>query len=236
MAATAPQQLSQLFAIPVSKQPAQWDSCYRTSFHPWDRSGPSLALGDLLLQRPDLVPSAIELDSRSNPLRSSTGTVIRKTALVPGCGLGHDVRLLASFGYDVWALDVSETAIGKAKEQKWESLYKENEGNEMGRITWVAADFFKEEWVAGTGTDGSGKFDLIFDYTVSIFILLYISPLTITSSFAPFQRICVPNGPSALPTSSPPKAALYASSSQSASLSPTTALRGVYAQKFTRLF
>lgn len=155
--ATAPKQLSQIFgSIPASDHPKQWDTCYRDSFHPWDRAGPSLALADLLLQRRDLVPPV----SREG----------RKTALVPGCGLGHDVRLLASFGYDVVGLDVSETALGRAKEQQ-EAVDKQDQyplqnGVERGSITWLAANFFANDWAEGLGANGSGKFDLIFDYTV----------------------------------------------------------------------
>lgn len=156
--ATAPQQLAQIFgSVPVSEHPKQWDSCYRDSFYPWDRAGPSLALADLLLQRQDLVPAI----SRNGE---------RKTALVPGCGLGHDVRLLASFGYDVVGLDVSETALEGARKQQEtvdeQSQYPTQGGLERGSIRWLAANFFSDNWAQGLGTDGSGKFDLIFDYTV----------------------------------------------------------------------
>lgn len=166
-AVAAPKQLSQIFgSVPVSEHPKQWDSCYRDSFHPWDRAGPSLALADLLLQRPDLVPpSQQSIDS------APAGAAIKKkTALVPGCGLGHDVLLLASFGYDVTGLDVSETAIDQARRQQKtaeeQGQYPTREGVERGSITWLTADFFSETWNANAGTDGCGKFDLIYDYTV----------------------------------------------------------------------
>ncbi|KAL6865954.1 hypothetical protein ACO1O0_002054 [Amphichorda felina] len=146
-----------------------WDSLYRDSFHPWDRQAPSLALADLLLQRTDLVPPAQDFDPRGSPLRSETGAVLRRTALVPGCGLGHDALLLASFGYDVWALDSSPMGIDLAKENEkaaeQKGLYKAQDGFDKGRVHWVVADFFADDWAQGAGTDGSGQFDLIFDYT-----------------------------------------------------------------------
>lgn len=166
---TSPQQLIQVFSsIPTADHPRQWDTCYRDAFHPWDRAGPSLALADLLLQRRDLVPSVSASDSS------------RRTALVPGCGLGHDVRLLASFGYDVVGLDVSEAALDVARKQQAEideeQQYPTQGGVERGSITWLAADFFSEDWAAGLGTDGSGKFDLIFDYTFLCALPLDLRP------------------------------------------------------------
>lgn len=160
-AAADPAQLPKLFgALPVSEHAKQWDTLYRDSFHPWDRDGPSLALADLLLQRTDLIPSSRDTDGTSN-----------RTAFIPGCGLGHDALLLASFGYDVWALDVSSAAIEKAKSHEKKALekgwYKCQEGIERGTVHWLVADFFSGDWAQGQGTENSGKFDLIFDYTVS---------------------------------------------------------------------
>lgn len=136
---------------------------------------PSLALADLLIQRPDLLPPAQELDPRGSPLRSSpTSPADSRSALVPACGFGWDALLLASFGYNVWALDVSSTAIEKAKEIEKESLekdwYKTREHFDRGTITWITADFFDQDWAKNTGVDGTGKFDLIFDYTVRLLL------------------------------------------------------------------
>jgi SAM-dependent methyltransferase len=156
----------------ASDHPSAWDNLYQHNFHPWDRGGPSLALADLLSQRADLVPPSQETDRRGNPLRDEQGNVVRKTALVPGCGLGHDVLLLKSFGYDVWGLDCSADGIRLAKEnvQKTQDAQtiKPVGDVHLGREDWVVADFFAQDWSQGIGSDGSGKFDLIYDYTVSI--------------------------------------------------------------------
>ena len=40
----------------------------------------------------------------------------RRTALVPGCGRGHDALLLAAWGYDVVGLDYSAEAVRRAAE------------------------------------------------------------------------------------------------------------------------
>ncbi|KAJ2992508.1 hypothetical protein NUW58_g2146 [Xylaria curta] len=128
----------------------KWVKCWEDKLTPWDRGGPSMALYDLIKDNPNEV---IPLPSESAP----------KTALVPGCGRGHDVLLLSSLGYDVYGLDVSSHALEAAKENAEkalaEGLYK-TKGNRRGTITWIAQDFFAEQW-----KDVQTPFDLIFDYT-----------------------------------------------------------------------
>lgn len=154
-------------SLPLASHAAHWAALYRDAFTPWDRAGPSLALADLLAQRTDLVPPAQDRDARGNIVKDAP----RRTALVPSCGRGHDVLLLSSFGYDVWGLDYSEDAVRMADENRRaaeaEGLYKPVADDlEKGEVRWLTGDFFDEGWSAGIGTDGSGKFDLIFDYTV----------------------------------------------------------------------
>ncbi|WZH43733.1 S-adenosyl-L-methionine-dependent methyltransferase [Fusarium acuminatum] len=153
--------------VPFSEQGPRWDSCWKEALTPWDRGTASIALHDLLSQRHDLVPPSQHQDHRGHPLRDSAGAVQKKTALVPGCGRGHDVLLLSSWGYNVWGLDYSaaakEEAIKNQKQAESEGLYKPIEGLDKGEIHWVTGDFFQQDWVKGAGVDG--KFDLIYDYT-----------------------------------------------------------------------
>ncbi len=176
--------LQETFAdAPLAAHAERWDALYRDNFSPWDRAGPSLALADLLAQRHDLVPPAQERDSRGNPLRTASGAVAKRTAKLPGCGQGHDVLLLARLGYDVWGMDFSETAIAAARENERKAAEGkpgpgalppwDDEVMESGKVTWVNGDFFAEEWSEGAGTDGTGKFDLVFDYTVSAPCFVY---------------------------------------------------------------
>jgi SAM-dependent methyltransferase len=165
-----PIRLRETFAsTPVSAHNDAWDALYAESFHPWDRAGPSLALADLLAQRTDLIPPSVERrDSSSSS--SGTASIARRLALVPGCGLGHDVLLLSALGYDVVGLDYSARALELARENKAkadaEGRYAEyvRDGVGSGRVTWVSGDFFGTAWEADAG---ASKFDLIFDYTVS---------------------------------------------------------------------
>ncbi|KAH7325963.1 S-adenosyl-L-methionine-dependent methyltransferase [Stachybotrys elegans] len=167
-------------SIPFSSHPAAWNSCWNDQFTPWDRSGPSHALADLLSQRPDLVPPAQERDARGDPIRNATGTVTKRTALVPGCGRGHDVLLLSAYGYDVWGLDTSETAIQKARDNQaaaGESKeYEVVNGMEKGAVDWIVGDFFADDWTQGIGANGTGKFDLIYDYTFLCALPLDVRP------------------------------------------------------------
>jgi len=79
-------------------------------------------------------------------------------ALVPGCGRGYDVALLAGLTEEdqkfekVVGLDVSTKAIEEAR--------KLHEGK-PGNIEFIAGDFFSttEEWAQEI-------YDVVYDYTV----------------------------------------------------------------------
>ncbi|KAH8432480.1 uncharacterized protein LDX57_010117 [Aspergillus melleus] len=106
----------------------------------WDRSKPSPPLIDLIEERRDVFQPVAE-DGR------------KKRALVPGCGKGYDVVMLALHGFDVYGLDVSATGVSTAKEYARGEL-----ANPQG-YNFGSGDFFKSDWEDGM------KFDLIYDYT-----------------------------------------------------------------------
>jgi SAM-dependent methyltransferase len=143
---------------PVDQHIGGWDELWKTEVTPWDRAGPSLALKDAVTGHADLFHSPL------------TGPNSRKRALVPGCGRGYDVQLLASLGYDCFGVDGSESAIAAARKLESEvgsgghgDLYATNDSDiGRGEATLVVGDFFKDDFVQET----NGKdFDLIFDYT-----------------------------------------------------------------------
>ncbi|KAM0287526.1 hypothetical protein ACHAQH_000480 [Verticillium albo-atrum] len=159
--------LSTTFAMsPLSSHGPKWSSLWEEKYTPWDRGGPSLALNDFLLSRPNLVP----------PVTAYTGP--RPKALVPGCGKGHDVLLLAAFGYDVVGLDFAPGAAREAIENQKSVLEAQQEGQaaadiyrpkegvpSTGKISWATGDFFSDEWLEQSGLSKGTTFDLIFDYT-----------------------------------------------------------------------
>lgn len=105
--------------------PTDWEAHYTTGDLPWDKGAPSPAL----LQALERVP-------------------VRGRALVPGCGLGHDVRALAAAGADAVGLDISASAVAAA-----ERLPKA--ANER----YVHADLF------ALPTEFAGAFDWIWEHT-----------------------------------------------------------------------
>jgi hypothetical protein len=99
--------------------------------------------------------------------------------LVPGCGKGYDVALLASYGYDTWGLEVSKHAadaaikyLEDAGEGALEGEYKvKDEKVGKGRADCLVGDFFDDAWCKEIGTEGG--FDVIYDNTVrSAFIVV----------------------------------------------------------------
>jgi SAM-dependent methyltransferase len=159
---------------PLSSHPTHWDSLWRSQTTPWDRGGSSVALQDAIAEHPalfDRSPAAAASDPPRPPRR--------KRALVPGCGRGYDVLLLASLGYDAYGLDSSGTAIAAAKRHAAEnplpSPSSAEEGTTPGAAEFLEGDFWSDAWLArtATGLPPSSKeegqdpraFDLIFDYT-----------------------------------------------------------------------
>ena len=89
------------FADDSAAKPDRWSALWdKGDFLPWDRGQPNPALIDVLADRQDLIGDRMKEDA--------SGDKRRKKALVPGCGRGYDVLLLASFGYDAYGFEVSE--------------------------------------------------------------------------------------------------------------------------------
>ncbi|KAI4249054.1 MAG: hypothetical protein LQ352_005742 [Teloschistes flavicans] len=152
--------LSRHFDGPESSYKDRWADLWDAGdFLPWDRGGPNPALIDLLDQRQDLLGDC--------SVQEAAGIRHRKRALVPGCGRGYDVLLLASHGYDAYGLEVSPKAVQRCLEEKLANGHKypaKNESAGVGESTFLRGDFFQSNWASDAG--GAGSFDLIYDYTV----------------------------------------------------------------------
>lgn len=148
------------FSGDTSKHPKRWAELWdKGDFLPFDRGMPNPALVDLLTDRQDFIGSSL--------VRNGVGGKQRKTALVPGCGRGYDVLLLASFGYDAYGLEVSETAVKRCIEERKTNgdKYPVNDVSiGAGKATFLVGDFFVSDWMKNV--EGDGKVDLIYDYTV----------------------------------------------------------------------
>ena len=148
------------FAVDVSEHQNRWSDLWdKGDFLPWDRGTPNPALFDTLTDQRGLLGTCFVDDD--------TGNKRRKRALVPGCGKGYDVLLLASFGYDAFGLEVSETAVKRCYEEQranGHSYPVQDDASGVGLVKFMHGDFFDNDWM--TDIEGDGKVDLIYDYTV----------------------------------------------------------------------
>ncbi|KAL8713979.1 MAG: hypothetical protein Q9220_002125 [cf. Caloplaca sp. 1 TL-2023] len=148
--------LSTHFDVPHSRHLERWASLWAAGdFLPWDRGGPNPAFIDLLDQKEDRLGSSF--------VTEGSGGRRRKRALVPGCGRGYDVLLLASHGYDVYGLEVSDEAVRGCREEEKANADKypvKDKSIGAGKSTFIKGDFFASEWSRDM------TFDLIYDYTV----------------------------------------------------------------------
>lgn len=85
--------------------PRDWNSAYETGDTPWDKGYAAPPLEEFLEW----------VDSGLPGMGSGRERLIEGRVLVPGCGSGHDVRLLAGRGLEVVGLDIAPSAINKAE-------------------------------------------------------------------------------------------------------------------------
>ncbi|KAL2887055.1 putative thiol methyltransferase 2 [Ceratocystis lukuohia] len=164
--ATPPHTLAESFAdLEFSQHIAQWDAFWVDGETPWDRAGASPALAEAL-GMPEVLVAGEAAAPAAPAAATAASTPRRKRALVPGCGRGYDVLLLASYGFDATGLDASPKAIAEAKETARaladDPAYALAPGViQRGSVSWAASDFFAEDLVQALG----GPFDLVYDYT-----------------------------------------------------------------------
>ena len=78
-----------------SVSPNPWEERYQSGNRHWDKGAPAPGLVEFLHEHPELP---------------------RGTVAVPGCGLGHDVRAWADFGFTAHGFDIAPSAIQGAIE------------------------------------------------------------------------------------------------------------------------
>lgn len=115
--------------MPLSESSPDWDALYRDRVTPWDKGSPAPPLVEWI---------------EANPGR------LEGHLLVPGCGLGHDVRLVANQpGVEtVTGLDLSPTATAQAREFP-----------PVGRERYVTGDLF------ALSPEHQGRYDWIWEHT-----------------------------------------------------------------------
>ena len=108
--------------------PGFWDDLYARGGDGWDLRGVTAVLADFVAGTP--------------PPRGRVA--------VPGCGRGHDARLLASSGYEVTGFDFSVAAITEARALA---------ARDAVPVTYVQRDIFS------LASDYTHAFDGVWEYT-----------------------------------------------------------------------
>jgi SAM-dependent methyltransferase len=112
--------------------PAFWQGLYRAGQDGWELGGPSPALAAWLE-----AGGAFPAGEARRPARVA----------VPGCGRGHDARLLARLGYRVWGVDFAPAAIAEAAAlAQAEALPLELELRDVFTLHRDRAAFFDGVW------------------------------------------------------------------------------------------
>jgi SAM-dependent methyltransferase len=104
-----------------------WNELYERNETPWEKGIPTPVLGEIHARKPG---------------------VFRGHILVPGCGLGHDVRWLAKHGCTVVGADIAPLAVEKAQAIDVHKI-----------ATYRLADLFN------LPPDLIGAFDLVWEHT-----------------------------------------------------------------------
>jgi SAM-dependent methyltransferase len=110
---------------------AAWDDRWQRADTPWDMGRAAPPLAHALAEIPERL-----------------GLPIGSAALVPGCGAGHEARLLAHRGFRVTGVDLSSKALERARELA---------AAERLDVTFVEADLF--------ALPAFPPFDLVLEHT-----------------------------------------------------------------------
>lgn len=103
-----------------------WEQCYQVGETPWDKGSAA--------------PPLLELIERHGAALWGGGPV-----LVPGCGLGHDVRALAQIGIQALGLDISPTAVEMARALAAGEAATHEAGDFLD-VAWRAGRSFPAIW------------------------------------------------------------------------------------------
>lgn len=100
-------------ALPPVSSSGFWEDLYAGGNDGWELGTPAPPLASWLARGgrfPPLRPGKAPDGAGSLPSQGEAARIA-----VPGCGRGHDARLLAHHGYEVWGFDFAEAAVAEAQ-------------------------------------------------------------------------------------------------------------------------
>jgi hydroxymethylpyrimidine kinase/phosphomethylpyrimidine kinase len=116
--------------------PAEWDRRYREGSDGWELGRPAPPLAEFL---------------KCDPLAPRPPGRV----LVPGCGRGHEARLLACLGFETVGLDISGEAL---------ALARHLHGDDPPRLRWLQLDLLDADALADAGL-GPGSLAGVVEHT-----------------------------------------------------------------------
>ena len=129
-----------------------WQERYVSGDTPWDNGSAAPSILQMMEEMPTLF----------------TG----KSIFVPGCGIGHDAKVLAKHGLDVVGGDIAPLAIARAKEDNPDGVD------------------FKEFDILKISDELTGSFDMVWEHTC----FCALSPELRADYVASMSKLLKPNG------------------------------------------
>ncbi|MGE0313680.1 MAG: methyltransferase domain-containing protein [Lautropia sp.] len=130
--------------------PDFWQSRFDQNATPWDRGAPNPQLERWIRG------GALRPEAGRQPRASGSDDPRVARVLVPGCGAGHEVAVLAEWGFDVTALDFVPAAIERTREGL-AALMRSGRAGHVLRAELVQSDVFDYRPAA--------RFDAIYEQT-----------------------------------------------------------------------
>lgn len=113
-----------------------WENCYQSGKTPWAKNRPNPQLESWI--RTGRLSPIVASDAR--PGSNDDSRVVR--VLVPGCGGGLELVLLAEWGFDVLGLDYAPAAVALARDQL-RALLTSPQAGRVVRAEVLQADLFE---------------------------------------------------------------------------------------------
>lgn len=122
-------------------EPAFWNHRFDAAFTPWDQGG---------------IPDCLDQYVIAQGLANTENNMPKPRILIPGCGAAYELKLFASLGCRVRAIDFSPAAVSQAR-----SLLGENTA--LAHMVQEADFFVDRPDAVSDGLDEKNGFDIVYE-------------------------------------------------------------------------